>query len=202
MNFYGQRYHLGAVVGDAETGKTTYMVRRLIKELDSGNYDQGFCNINIRHPKIQKITFRELISLKLPAPDGVPRALVGLDQLHKYFDARRSNSILNVKSTEVLIESRQHGFDVIGTTWARSAIDPRYRKFTAMFISSERIRTGFRYEFWDRDSGLKDVKTMTFEQASLEAWPFFDTSELIEDPTIEEWVRENRGSRKAALAVN
>jgi hypothetical protein len=199
MNFYGQRYHLAAILGDAETGKTTYMVRRLIKELDLGNYDRGYCNIHVRHPKVTFINFKEMINLKLPAPNGIPRALVALDQLHKYFDSRRSNSALNVKSTEVLIESRQHGFDVMGTTWARSAIDPRYRKFTAFLILSERINGGFQYTFVDRDVGIKDTKTMSFKQASLEAWPFFNTSELIEDTTIEEWVKENRGSRKAAV---
>src|SRR5437016_421369 len=109
------RYHVTGIFGDAEHGKTTWMVRNLLKEVESGEYyDEGYSNIHIGpdliydpilkktvhggHPKIKFLQYKDLISMKYPAPNGTPRVLVGLDQLHKYFYSRRSPSILNVKS--------------------------------------------------------------------------------------------------------
>ena len=178
------RYGITGVFGERENGKTTYMVKHLLKEVHSGlHYDQAFCNIEVDDPKVKKITYEELIKLKLPAPNGIPRAIVGLDQIHKYMDARRSNSAGNVKFSEVVVESRQHGFDLIYTTWMRSVVDKRLRPFTGLYVLAQRTSTGFEYDLIDKEKGELGIVKMPWEMAK-QVWSKFDSAELIEDASI------------------
>jgi hypothetical protein len=180
-----KRYGIIGIFGDRERGKTTFMVKHMINELNNGiNYDIGYANIRIDHPKIKFINYEGIKNLRLPTQNGTPRAILGIDQIHKYLDSRMSLSKRNVDFSNVMIESRQHGFDPIYTTWMRSAVDKRLRPFTQLFILAQRDSKGFLYDFVDKDGeDLGPPRRMTWEIAR-EVWKTFDSTELIEDPTI------------------
>jgi hypothetical protein len=184
------RYGITGVFGERENGKTTYMVKHLLKEVHSGRYyDKAFCNIEVKDPKVELINYKELLELKLPAPHGIPRAIVGLDQIHKYMDARRSNSAANVAFSQMIVESRQHGFDLIYTTWMRSVVDKRLRPFTALYVLAQRAATGFEYDLIDKERGELGIVKMPWEMAR-QVWAKFDSAELIEDVTIPDGTHE------------
>lgn len=168
-------------MGDAEQGKTTYMVREIIKKLNDGTYSKGYSNITIKDSRVEKVSYEEIKDLRADNKDGVPTALFGIDQLHKYLNSRQSGCSRNIYMNDQIIESRQHGFDVIGTTWARGSIDLNYRRFSPMLVlASGRNRKGFHYTMVDSDRGAIGQGTMPYEQAA-DVWKRFDTTELVPD---------------------
>ena len=180
-----KRYHITGIFGEAENGKTTYMVAHLLHEATTReHYDEFYANIHIDHPRIKFITYSELKALKAPTENGVAKALVGLDQIHKYLDSRRSSSDGNVEFSNTVIESRQHGFDMIYTTWMRSSVDKRLRPFTNLYVLAQRAPKGFEYDRIDKDTGQElPLVRMPWENAQ-KVWAKFDSTELIEDQTI------------------
>ena len=180
-----KRYHITGIFGEAENGKTTYMVSHLLTEATTlEHYDEFYCNLHVQHPRVKFITYEELRRLKCPTEKGTAKALVGLDQIHKYIDARRSNSQQNVDFSQVIIESRQHGFDLIYTTWMRSVVDKRLRPFTNLYVLAQRGYRGFEYDRIDKDAGVElPLVRMPWSKAQ-QVWNKFDTTELIEDETI------------------
>ena len=175
------RYGLELILGDRERGKTTLGVLEMVSKLDSLLYLKGYGNITIDHPKYKKIRYEDLHKLREPAPNGVPTALLYLDQLHKYLDSRQPMSPRNKYVNDVMIESRQHGFDVTGTTWGYSFIDLRYRKFANLEIQAKRLSSAFLYKFWDRERMRIWQKRLSFEDCEKRWFHYFDTAELVED---------------------
>ena len=182
-----RRYHITGIFGEAENGKTTYMVDKISRELQSGiHYDEARCNLQSvcdRNPKIKFINYHDLVTFRGPTKDGVARTIIALDQFHKYLDSRKSQSPLNILTSQVMIESRQHGFDTIFTTWAKSSVDKRVRPFTNLFVLAQAAVKGFEYEFIDKSAGQVQDGGMPWEYARR-VWQRFDSTELIEDPTI------------------
>ena len=179
-----KHYHITGVFGEAENGKTTYMVKDVIKKLNEGTYAHAYSNIHIRHPKVSFIHYDELLKLKAPTEKGLATHLVALDQIHRYVDARRSNSQANVDFSNWLIETRQHGVDLIYTTWMRSVVDKRLRPFTNLYVLAQRGENGFEYDLIDKEAGeLGPPRLMPWSMAR-EVWKQFDSTELIEDDTI------------------
>ena len=180
-----KRYHITGVFGEAENGKTTYMVQHMLHEATTReHYDEFYSNIHIRHPRIKFITYEELKELKCPTEKGIAKALVGLDQIHKYLDARRSSSKGNSDFSGIVIESRQHGFDMIYTTWMRSAVDKRLRNFTNLYVLAQRGYRGFEYERIDKDAETVLPLVRLPWQMAEAVWNRFDSTELIQDATI------------------
>jgi hypothetical protein len=175
-----KRYGLELILGDRERGKTTLGVLEMVSKLDDHTYEKGFGNITIEHPRYKKIGYEDLYKLREPAPHGVPTALLYLDQLHKYLDSRQPMCPRNKYVNDVMIESRQHGFDCTGTTWGYSFIDLRYRKFANLEVQAKRTRSAFVYTFWDREAMKIWNKKLTFANAQ-KWWERFDTTELVED---------------------
>lgn len=181
------RYGIIGIVGNREQGKTTFMIRHLIREMQlKSNYNRAACNIRVRFPGIEYIdSYEGLRNLTAENPKGTPTMIVGLDQIHKYMDARRSMSKKNVDFSQLIIESRQHGFDLIYTTWAMSSIDPRLRKFTELWILAQRTRMGFEYTFTDPNQGIiLGTKTLTYQNAEW-VWKHFETTELVNDIEVQ-----------------
>lgn len=174
------RYGLELILGDRERGKTTLGVLEMVSKLDDGTYRKGYGNITIDHPRYKKIRYEDLHKLREPCPNGVPSALLYLDQLHKLLDSRQPMSPRNKYVNDVMIESRQHGFDCTGTTWGYSFIDLRYRKFANLEVQAKRVQGAFVYTFWDRERQRIWTKKLTFENAQR-WWGYFDTTELVED---------------------
>lgn len=192
------RYGIIGLFNEREHGKTTYAVKYLVSEVNSGiNYDEAYSNIHIGlkidkngfhygHPKIHFIDYAGLMKLKRPSVNGIPRTIVLLDQVANYIDARASNTKLNIEFTKWLRESRQHGVDVIYTVWMRSEVDKRLRPFTNLVISAYSTPGGFVYKrILKVGDSRKVLPTIRIPLAQARAvWKYFDSNELIEDPTI------------------
>jgi hypothetical protein len=191
------RYGIIGVFNEREHGKTTFMVKHVVSEVNTGiNYDEAFTNIHVGpliekktgfhygHPKIHFIDYAGIIALKQPTRNGVPRALLALDQAPNYIDSRASNSLLNRQFSKFVRESRQHGVDLIYTNWMRSEVDRRLRPFTELIVGAYKTPKGFLYKRVLRETGriLPPVR-MPWRQAEA-TWQWFDSSELINDPTI------------------
>lgn len=194
-----QRYGIVGVFNDREQGKTTYAVNHVLKSVRLRvEYDEAFTNIHIGpmvdergshygEPNITFVNYAEIIKLHRPTINGVPRALLLLDQVSNYIDARASNTKLNIEFSKFIRESRQHGLDIIYTTWMRSEVDKRLEPFTPLMISAHRSEKGFIYKRLDR-SDAKHVRRLPDEfmpwSIAKDVWHYFDSGELIEDPTI------------------
>jgi hypothetical protein len=177
-------FHIALWVGAGGGGKTTGMYRDLSRELDYGTqYDHAYTNTNFRHEKAEKISYAELKDLRGELVNGRPRSLLCLDQLHKYVDNRETMSKRNISMSKIIIESRQHGFDLHGTTWGRGSIDPRLRKYVELEILCERKdrQGGFQYTMLDgNDDRLKTMPIMRYEKCK-KYWDLFDMNELVEN---------------------
>ena len=197
-----KRYHITGIFGEAENGKTTYMISDLNHQADSGQfYDEIYCNLRSAcKTKIKFIDYRGLVNFRGKTENGVARSLIGLDQMHKYLDARQSNSIKNILTTQVFIESRQHGFDSDYTTWMKSAVDKRVRPFTNLYVLAQRGPRGFEYDRIDKESSSEDLVIMPWP-AAQDLWRRFDSTELIEDPTIDEVIAEEYKKRNEMKAA-
>jgi hypothetical protein len=175
------------------------MISELVHQARSHqHYDEVYCNLRSvceQEPRIKFIDYRGLVGFKGPTRDGIAKCLIGLDQFHKYLDARQSNSLKNIITSQVFIESRQHGFDSIYTTWMKSAVDKRVRPFTNYFVLAQRSPRGFEYDRIDKDAGTEDIVTMPYE-ACRQVWKYFDSTELIEDPSIDEVIAEEFAKKK------
>lgn len=181
-----QRYGIIGVIGNREQGKSTWMVRHLIREVQSRiNYTHGYANLHITYPNIDYLDYDGLKNLRAENPKGVPTIIVGLDQIHKYMDSRRSVSKKNVEFSQIIIESRQHGFDLVYTTWARTSVDPRLRKFTDLWVSAQRTNRGFLYTYVETSSGnVIGQKLLSYAEAE-HTWKYFATTELVEEYEID-----------------
>lgn len=175
-------YHIVLWLGQGGGGKTTGMVRDLVKELDEGSmYKNAYTNIKVKHDRVQQIKYEELKDLTGELKDGKPTTLLCLDQIHKYLDARQSMSPRNVFMSTIVIEARQHGFSLRGTTWARSSIDLRARRFGELQILSERTPRGFHYTMVDANSNrIKSLPIIPYSKCE-KYWELFDMNELVED---------------------
>ena len=198
-----KRFHITGVFGEAENGKTTWMVADLNHQADTGfYYDEVYCNLKTAcKTKIRFLDYRGLLSFHGKTEDGIARCLVGLDQMHKYLDARESNSLKNILTTQAMIESRQHGFDTDYTTWMRSVVDKRLRPFTNRYILAQRGSRGFEYDSIDKDAGAEMPFTRMPWERAQDVWKKFDSTELIEDPTIDQVLAEERARRKQIAKV-
>lgn len=192
-----QRYAVIGVFNERENGKTTFMVKDVVSKVHGGMYDKAYFNIHVGpkvdpkglhygDPKIEYINYEGMMKLELPTVRGLPRAILGLDQISNYFDARRSNTKKNTDFSKYVRELRQHGLDLEYTTWMRSELDKRLRPFTNLVVSAVRSPTGFVYEMLDRDRHIAyEPVEMKWPQAE-KTWKWFDSTELIKDPTIPE----------------
>jgi hypothetical protein len=191
-----KRYGITGVFNDREHGKTTYMVKRILKGVNTGEYDQAYSNIHIGpkvdkeghhygHPKIHFVDYSELIALTCPTREGLPTAIVAIDQVSNYIDSRASMSKLNREFSRFVRESRQHGVDMIYTTWMRSEVDKRLRPFTDLFVmANQRKGGGFWYELIERKTKDFLPQQVMPLQIAKQVWTYFDSTELIEDSTI------------------
>lgn len=181
------RFGIIIVVGNRENGKSTFMVRHIKRELAMKRvYRQAYTNLTfIDSPEVIHTNYAGIRQLDAANASGVPDMIVGIDQLHLYCDARRSGSMENVEFCQTLIESRQHGFDIIGTTWALSSIDPRMRKFVDLVVLAERTPRGFRYTYQEPDQVRPMMQiTLPFAEAARGVWPYYRTTELVKDDTL------------------
>lgn len=181
------RYAITYVAGDRESGKTTYMVWDIRRKLNEKMYDQAFTNLHSiadRDPRIKYVNYAEMHALKLPTVDGLPRAIIGLDQMPNYMDSRSSASKRNREMSKWVRELRQHGLDFEGTGWGRSEVDRRLRQHINLLVNAQRGKAGFRYRSIERETAkIHPWLTMPWSQARA-VWEHFDSTELIEDPTI------------------
>lgn len=195
------RYPIIGVFNEREHGKTTFAVKYIITQINSSIlYDEAYTNIHVGpkvkeengkmihygHPKIHFINYADLMKLRLPTINGTPRAIVLLDQIPNYIDARASNTKLNIEFTKWIRESRQHGLDIIYTTWMRSEVDKRMRPFTNLLVSAYRTAGGFLYKQTVRKPDaimrLPNARIPWSQVKVIHEW--FDSTELIEDETI------------------
>lgn len=199
------RYGIIGIFNDREQGKTTYAVNYVLDAVRSGDqYDEAFTNIHVGplvddrgyhygEPKVSFINYAGMMNLRRPTRNGTPRALLLLDQVSNYVDARNSSSRLNIEFSRFIRESRQHGVDLIYTTWMRSEVDKRLEPFTPLIIGAVRTERGFIYNRIDR-SDRKHIHRLPDEimpwSIAREVWNYFDSSELIDDPTIPGALRE------------
>ena len=197
------RYHITGVFGEAENGKTTYMVKYLNQQANTReHYDEVFCNlksVSEANPKIKFIDYRGLVEFKGNTEKGIAKCLIGLDQFHKYLDARESNSLKNILTSQTMIESRQHGFDTVYTTWMRSIIDKRVRPFTNLFVLAQRGVRGFEYDRIDKNAQTELPMVRMDWPLAQQVWRLFDSTELIEDPTIDEVIAEEKKKRRGMM---
>src|SRR5437773_9706265 len=107
------RYVIIGIFNEREHGKTTFAVKYLLSEVNSGiNYDDGYTNIHIGpkvkkdsygkdihygNPKIKFIDYEGMMNLNIPSDNGTPRAILLLDQVSNYIDSRASNTKLNIE---------------------------------------------------------------------------------------------------------
>jgi hypothetical protein len=177
------RYGIIGVFGNRTHGKTTYMVYHLMRTLGT-IYTKAYTNIHITGlPGVKYVKYEELKGLREPTIRGTPTAIIALDQIHRYLDARRSTSRKNVDVSGFIVESRQHGFDLIYTTWARSVVDPRLRRFTELTVLAQRVGPmenpkGFVYQRFDHEFGALPTQFMDRRTAE-QVWQHFDTAELV-----------------------
>lgn len=170
------------------------MIYDLERELDLGWYKKAYCNLHVKDERVEYIDlskrpyYKELSELRADNHDGVPTALLCLDQVHKYAPAHRTNATLTVRFVNILVEMRQHGLDLRWDTWARSSVVNRVRKFTPLTIDCYRIGPrppslpkGFRYQPIDSENGPLRQEKMSLEQAQ-KAWKLFDTNEIARSP--------------------
>lgn len=188
------RQPMTLIVGKREAGKTTEGVREIRRKLDAGTYDKVYSNIYIytdstrKHldPRVTFVKYEDLYKIREPSENGIPRALLYLDQLHKYLDARQSMCARNKYMTDIMIEARQHGLDWTGTTWAKSSIDLRMRKFTPLLVRAVRMRDRFRYTFIDEEAGRLWYGDLRLTRRIDGIWwckwfDYFDTTQVVED---------------------
>jgi hypothetical protein len=201
--FQPKRYGIVGLIGNREGGKSTFMVRKLVKEgFSHQHYKKIFCNlhvgaeirngVHVGPPNVQHITYEDFMKIKEPAPNGIPTALVGVDQIHRWFDSRKSGSNHNIETSDKIIQSRQNGFDLITTTWAKSFVDLRLRRFYELLIDVKKSRHAMHYAYVDPDSGLVVAKKKLTVQQAKETWKYFDTAEEVPIPRDLLEIKEKR----------
>lgn len=192
MSTVKKRYGLIGVVGDREDGKTTWAVRHMKMELnlpmEDRQYVKGYSNLHYKNsPEIEFTNYAGIKLLDRANERGVPDSVIHLDQIHKYADSMSFATQESKEFIDTLIESRQHGFDLVCTTWSFKAFHPRLRKFIKLWVSASQKTDGFHYDYFDVDAGKiitpPDGLVLRFDQAKS-VWPFFSTGELVRDDTL------------------
>lgn len=187
-----KRYQLIGVVGDAEDGKTTWAARHMKMELNLPEeervYKKGYANIHYNDsPEITYTNYAGIKLLDAANRNGVPDMVLHVDQIHKYADSMNWNTKEAKEFIDTVIECRQHGFDMVMTTWARSSFHPRIRKFVKLWIGCQQRADGFHYDYYDVEAAMfispPDGLVLKFQQAQS-VWPFFNTAEVVEDDTL------------------
>lgn len=200
------KFGITGLFNERKHGKTTYAVKELLMKVNSGEYEEGYSNIHIGprikmengreihfgHPKIHFIDYAQWRALECPTRNGEATALVLIDQLPNYLDSRKSNSKLNIETSRMFRESRQHGWDSIYTTWAKSEVDRRVRPFTDLIVGAYRTKSGFLYKRVVRESGRRLPNVRIPWTMARAVWTYFDSTELIKDETIIEFESTKR----------
>lgn len=195
-------YGISGMFNDRGEGKTTGLVKTgVMEQISRRHYVRVYANIHtgaqidedtgyhFGWPFIDYVTFDQVANWHFKAPRGVPRVLLLLDQIHKYLEPRESMTRKNRKVIKTIIESRQHGFDVMYDTWGRRRVDPAIRPYTRLVIEAHAIRrgtriVGFRYDRFVRDGGRLRTLTLPISQAE-KIFQLFDSNEIVEEYELE-----------------
>ena len=198
-----EEYGIIGWTGSRGNGKTTGMVNKAIGKVRSGRYLKAFGNLHLRMPnytfldlsvvekdeKGRTIFYPELERMRADSPNGIPSALMLIDQLHKYAPSHRTGAKDVLKFTNICVEMRQHGFDLYWTTWAKSSVVNRIRKFTEMQYDCYRVPPkpyplrGFSYIPIDIETGPQRAVFMPKSQAE-DVWTYFQTTEVALAPPV------------------
>lgn len=195
------RWPIIGVFRPREQGKTTYAVQYVIRKVHEGiTYDKAFTNIHVGpkidektgyhygDPAIRFVNYAEMMELKEPTVNGIPRAILLVDQVPNYADCRAPNFKGTLQFLEFNREARQHGVDMIYTAWSEDEPDKRLVDNTDLVVKCSRVVDGFVYDrFWrDRLSARwrrLPPEKIKMEQA-MDVFEWFDSAELIDDPTL------------------
>jgi hypothetical protein len=189
---------IAGIFNDRGEGKTTGVVKTgVMEQVTRTHYAKVYANIHIGAkvdpytglhfgwPYIDYVTFHEVSNWHFRSPRGIPRVLLLLDQVHKYLEPREAMTKKNRHVIKVIIESRQHGFDVLYDTWGRKRVDPAIRPFTQLVIDAHAIRRGqrllgFRYDRYLREGGRLKTLTLPLSQA-MPIFELFDSNEVVRE---------------------
>jgi hypothetical protein len=197
--------------GNRGNGKTTGMVNKVLSRLNSGRYTGGYSNLHFNNDLLKKwglppieyldlsiteeagkktVYYPMLERLRADSPNGIPTKVLAIDQIHKYLDSHLSGARPVSAFRNIVIEMRQHGFDLFWTTWARSGVLNIVRKFTEMQYDCYRnppIGHGplvsFKYQPIDMELGLLRVIEIPLRQAR-DIWECFETTEVALAPRV------------------
>ncbi len=189
--------------GNAGSGKTTGMVDRFIAKMRQKKYTRGFGNLHLDLPdytfmdlsktdvdgKGRTIYYPELEAMRADSPNGIPTCAMLVDQIHKYAPSHRTSQKDVLKFVNICVEMRQHGFDLYWTTWAKSSVVNRIRKFTELQFDAYRVPPkpyklqGFSYVPITLENGPMRPVFMPLAQAQ-DVWTYFQTTEVALAPKV------------------
>lgn len=116
------------------------------------------------------------------AKDTLWDLFLALDEIHVYFDARRSGSEQNVKGTQILAQARKRNCDVAGTMLRFGDVDLRYRSNCALLFLMRRpdpMRDmGNAWLYDPRSMNRLLPKPIAFDPTPV--FPLFDTHQRQE----------------------
>lgn len=188
--------------GNAGSGKTTGMIDRAIGKMKRGVYRKCYGNLKgLDIPRYQfvdlsvvekdekgrTIYYPQLEKMQEPAPNGIPQTLFLIDQIHKYAPSHRTVAKDVLKFVNICVEMRQHGFDLYWTTWAKSSVVNRIRKYTELQFDAYRVPPkpyplqGFSYVPITLENGPQRPVFMSKSQAQ-DVWSHFENTEIALAP--------------------
>jgi ABC-type dipeptide/oligopeptide/nickel transport system ATPase component len=176
------------IVGEMGSGKTLLMTYFLYGDFLENR--QIYSNYHLEF-KYSLIKLKELIE-KAKHKEQLKNATIGIDEIHIFFESRRSGSKKNIVGSYLVTQSRKRSLDIVYTTQFFYQVEKRIRDNTQYLIRSHKVADDvYQYEFHKRVDTLtieggggefQLIKTFIIRHKSARAiYKLYDTEEVIMD---------------------
>lgn len=166
-------------VGKPRTGKTLHMSMNAWHDFQKGR--EIFSNYNLRF-KHKRVGIKELLDIPFEDMESTPKTIV-LQEVDKWFDARRSGRDENVYLSSLVGQSGKRNIDILYDSQFPTRIDKALRDVTDMHIICDCIVDGnkkpiaFIYSAFDL-SKFRVVRSYTLPASLMEQfYGMYDTYE-------------------------
>lgn len=174
------------IIGDRGSGKTLFQTYLAHCDFEQGR--EIYANYHLKFD-YKLLDLKDLLS-KIQNKEQLKNATLLLDEVHIFFESRRSGSKKNLAGSYLATQSRKRSLDIIYTTQYLGQVEKRLRDNTDYLVRAFKLdETLYKYDIYKKMDSLtldtgdyEVVKTLFIRGDNCQKiYDMYDTEEIIMD---------------------
>lgn len=174
------------IVGDRGSGKTLFQTYLANCDFKGGR--EIYANYHLKFA-YKLLNLKDLLT-KIQNKEQLKNCTLLIDEIHIFFESRRSGSKKNLAGSYLATQSRKRSLDILYTTQYLGQVEKRIRDNTDYLVRSFKIdEEFFKYDIYKKvdsftlETGDYDlIKTLYLQgENSKKIYDMYDTEEIIMD---------------------